>query len=161
MSSDENSDDKPDELPIIKKKDVLKQERNPRAERPRDPRFDERCSGSSDLRHFVRNYDFLDDIQKKELSELKKASKKEKDPDKKRLLQSSIGKLEHKLNSSKKVSVLPGTTLNLRPKKKEDKKQSIVDKFHELKKSGRLSKYLERKRKKLIKRDGRRAGLIE
>lgn len=138
----------------------------------RDPRFDPRCSGSNDFRHFVRNYAFLDQVRQDELAQLERAFKKEKDPEKRNKIKETIRRLKNKLvennNKSKKLELIsqlkaeksdPTPTSSKgrkRPKniKKSDiKKSLLVQKFKELKESGRLSKYLERKRKKLINQD--------
>lgn len=153
------SDERPLELPIGKRPKDIKCLEEPVEEiEPRDPRFDQRCAGSNDPRHFVRNYSFLDDVRKKELAELKSALRKERDPDKVRDIQSTISRFVHKMEHRNSVNLLPGTSSERKQPKKQVKKQIIVEKFRELKETGKLSKYLERKRKKLIKRDGRRFG---
>lgn len=156
-AKDSTPSERPLELPIGKRPKDIKHLGKPVEEtEPRDPRFDQRCAGSNDPRHFVRNYSFLDDVRKKELAELKSALRREKDPDKVRDIQSTISRFVHKMEHRNNVNLLPGTSE--RKPKKQVKKQIIVEKFRELKETGKLSKYLERKRKKFIKRDGRRFG---
>lgn len=157
-------DDRPLELPISRHR-----QREPTAgpNTPRDPRFDPRCAGSNDVRHFVRNYAFLDDVRKEEIAELQKALHKEKDPEKKKKIKMTINRIRNKVveRNNKKaqldlVSELKqskgGKYKNV--KKSEIKKELMARKFNELKETGKLSKYLERKRKKLIKRDGKAFG---
>lgn len=132
--------DKPIELPIGKK--IKKIEDTTKYFQPRDPRFDPKCSGSDDRRHFERNYAFVNDLRKKELLELKKAFKNELDPSKKSEIQAAIDRISHAID------------VKIKPKKREkSKKIELVEQYKNLKKSGKLSKYLERKRKKLIKKD--------
>jgi len=134
--------------------------------KPRDPRFDPRCNGSSDLRHFVRNYNFLDDIRKTELNELERALRREKDSEKRQKIKLTINRIKNKMvetqNKMKKNEVVDSLKQSVAKGKKfknirksDLKKSLIVNKFKELKESGKLNKYLERKRKKLIQRDGR------
>lgn len=148
-------DDRPIELPIKK----FNRNRNVVVESPRDPRFDPRCSGSNDFRHFVRNYSFIDDIRNTEISQLQHALRKEKDPDKRVKIKSTITKMKNKMvetkNKSKRLDTISEMGGKFKVKKSQVKKKLLVDKYKELKDSGKLSKYLERKRKKLINRDGK------
>lgn len=188
-------DDKPLVLPILNnppfKHHKPSQQQTNAFFKPRDPRFDAKCAGSNDVRHFVRNYAFLDEIQQDELNQLKQALRKEKDAEKREKIKVSITRIENKIvdrqNKVKKIETIhelrrsvrnnpqqatasqAGTPNDTRdnqrhvpPKKKyanvkksDIKKQLIVNKYKELKESGKLSKYLERKRKKLINRDGK------
>lgn len=137
---------------------------------PRDPRFDPRCAGNSDIRHFTRNYSFLDDVRHKEINELEKALRKATDEEKRSKIRLTINRLKNKMvenkNKVKQLSVvdelkahkrqeLGGRKRPLHVNKSQIKKKLMVDKYKELKESGKLSKYLERKRKKLINRDGK------
>lgn len=130
------------------------------AEPPRDPRFDPRCSGSKDFRHFRKNYAFLEDIRNSEISQLKRALKKEKDPEKKDKIRSTITKLNNKIvetkNRSKKIDTMTEMGGKFKVKKSQLKKKLLVDKYKELRDSGKLTKYLERKRKKFINRDSKK-----
>lgn len=132
----------------------------------RDPRFDSRCKGSSDRRHFIRNYAFLNDMRKDELSKLDKAFKKEKDPEKRSKIKSTMNMLRNKMveldNQEKQMNTTSDMQSSSRRssrgrflKKSDIKKKLLVDKFQELKARGKLTKYLERKRKKNLKRDGK------
>lgn len=141
---------------------------DPSCNRPRDPRFDPRVRGSSDLRHFVRNYSFLDDLKREEIAQLQKALHKEKDPERKDKIKLTVSKIKNQIvenqNKAQKVQLVDelktskggGKFKNVR--KSDIKKNLIVKKYKELKESGKLTKYLERKRKKLIKRDEKLLG---
>lgn len=129
-------------------------------DRPRDPRFDPRCSGSKDSSHFTKNYSFVNDIRRKELNELERAFKKERDGEKKVQIKSTIQRIKNKMveqeNKLKKRQIeaeIKSAHKNV--SKSYLKKKMIVEKFKELKESGKLTKYLERKRKKLKNRDSK------
>ena len=145
--SDDHDDDRPLEVPFAKKPIRDKGGKNyfHETNAPRDPRFDPRCAGSSEARHFVRNYAFLDDVRQKEMAELEKALKREKDSRKRDKIKMALGRYRNKMIDLRNKA---------EPKRKRsDKKAHLVQQFKELKEAGKLSKYLERKRKKLIKRD--------
>lgn len=139
--------EKPIEIPIGRKPITLVKDTNV-PQKPRDPRFDPKCSGSGDKRHFDRNYAFINEMRQKELAELKKAFKKESDREKRSEIQAAIGKISH---------ALPGD--HNQPKdRRRNKKLELVEQYKDLKKSGRITKYLERKRKKMIKKDSSKYG---
>jgi ribosomal RNA-processing protein 36 len=115
----------------------------------RDPRFDPRCNGSNDPRHFYRNYAFLDEVRKRELDELQRALKKEKDPEKRDKIKMAITRYRNKMIDRQQKQ-----KFNAKKKRGfKEKKVELIEKFKQLKESGKLTKYLERKRKKLLKRD--------
>lgn len=162
--TDPDMDERPIELPI---KHYQPKEPAAGSSRPRDPRFDPRCAGSNDVRHFVRNYAFLDDVRQEEIAELQKALHKEKDPEKKKKIKSTINRIRNKVvernNKSAHLELVSelkqaktGKYKNV--KKSDIKKEKMARKFNELKETGKLTKYLERKRKKLIKRDEKAFG---
>lgn len=158
-------EDAPLELPIHH--NYQSQEPVAGSSRPRDPRFDPRCAGSNDVRHFVRNYAFLDDVRKEEIAQLQKALHREKDPEKKKKIRFTITRINNKVvernNKNAKLELVAelkrakgGKYKNL--KKSDIRQEQMARKFIELKETGKLTKYLERKRKKLIKRDGKAFG---
>lgn len=113
---------------------------------PRDPRFDPRCSGSNDRRHFIRNYSFLNEVKQNEISELQKSLRKEQDPEKRDKVKMAIARFRNKMiDTDQKFSV--------KKTRGKLKKVELAEKFKDLKETGKLTKYLERKRKKLLKRD--------
>lgn len=156
------------DMPILKR--PISGHNAPKVEcnKPRDPRFDPKVRGSSDVRHFIRNYSFLDDLKKKEIAELQRALRKEKDPERKDKIKLTMNKIKNQIverdNKAQKVQLIDelktskgdGKFRNVR--KSDIKKNLIVKKYMELKETGKLTKYLERKRKKLIKRDEKMLG---
>lgn len=199
--------DRPLELPILKQPADRYKQRETQT-RPRDPRFDPKCSGSNDPRHFAKNYAFLDEIRQGEIEQLERALRKERDGSKKDQIRITLNRLRNKLvenrNKQKRLEVIgelrtatkrnyvhkaPSThekaklvdevcrrehidqrhsdnpistntvekkrrvVRNKFVKKSDIKKKMLVEKYTELKETGKLTKYLERKRKKLISRD--------
>lgn len=151
MKTDVDEDEQPLELPIVTHKTKHSKFNSNHAQPqqnagPRDPRFDPKCSGSNERRHFVRNYAFLDEVKKSELDLLQKAAKKEQDPDKRNKIKMAISRFRNKM-------IVSDQQLNPKKPRGKFKKLELADKFMQLKESGKLTKYLERKRKKNIKRD--------
>lgn len=159
----DSDDNKPLELPLVTGARLKRQQtsENPRKSKdtvtatttintPRDPRFDPRCSGSNDPRHFIRNYSFLDDVRQKELNELQQSLKREKDHERKEKIKMTISRYRNKINDYQEKREHTNKRKTTR-----DKKSQIVERYKALKQSGKLSRYLERKRKKLIKKDER------
>lgn len=149
----DDDDDRPLELPIVKKgkgkKREIEQSSSSQCQGPRDPRFDPRCAGSDNPRHFIRNYSFLDEVRQKELEELRRALQREKDPEKKDKIKMTITRYRNKMIDRQQKE-----QFNSKKKRgSKQKKEELIKKFKDLKESGKLTKYIERKRKKLLKRD--------
>lgn len=124
-----------------------------------DPRF---IGGSShDTRHFIRNYQFINDCRRDEIGQLTKTMRLEQDPEKKQKLRSMITSIKNKMveqeRKTEEMNLVTKMKSNHKKgyhvKKSDIKKQTLVQKFKELKETGKLTKYMERKRKKNIKRD--------
>lgn len=156
----DNNDDRPIELPISKRPVwKTRYENSSNGHNSRDPRFDTRC-GEFKQELFAKNYQFINDLQQQELDTLKKALKKTKDGQKKHEIQAAMVKIKNKLmakkEAEKKQTVIKKLSAKKRHVKKSDiKKSLLVDKFKELKETGKLTRYMERKRKKLINKDKR------
>lgn len=131
--------------------------------RRRDPRFEESC-GTLSLKAFREDYQFLDDIREKEVKEIKKQARKEKRPERKEELLKLKQRLENQDREwskrreekelQKKVrEEAMMTTGKSYVNKSQLKAVTLVHKYKELKKSGRLMKYLEKKRKKNVDKD--------
>lgn len=146
-------DERPKEIPISKR---------PRpayvaSAEPRDPRFDPRCNGKHHEKIFSKNYSFLDEVRQQEIRKLQDEMNKERDPDRKVRIKSTISRLKNKIvekkNKDKTTEIVHEMKSSKRYKNSDIKKQVILEKYKELKESGKLTKYLERKRKKLLKKD--------
>lgn len=128
----------------------------------RDPRFDPMC-GDFDDKLFKQSYKFVDEIKSKELIDLKKQLKSEEDPEKIEQLKYLIQRMENQAREKKKVEKEKAVKNEERKKNKElakegkapvyvskseRKTKDLVDKFEELKSSGKIDSYLKKKAKK-------------
>merc|ERR1719487_578223 len=127
----------------------------------RDPRFSD-ISGSFDADKFHNAYNFLDQHQEQEISSLAKQLKKVKNPEAKEKLQKEFSsqkqqlierrrnlkirnKLKEKLQEEKEKVKMGKTPFHL---KRAAKKQiALEERYDELKRSGRLNKFMGKKRK--------------
>lgn len=121
----------------------------------RDPRFDNRI-GTFNEEKFQKNYEFAFKMRDQELEDLKATQKNEQKEDKRKkyLIQridnqkrENSKKFNNKLrNSNKKVQVLSDGTKFYKTKKLQ-RTEDLVNKFIELKNSGKLEKHLDKRRK--------------
>ena len=133
----------------------------------RDPRFDD-LSGQYNEELFTKSYGFLSNIKEREREKVHKQFKKEKDPEKKAELKVLLNRTkqqklaeeqkqkrtdrEKAVRKIEKTLVQEGKTPFYL--KKSDKSQlELAEKFRELKKSGKLENYLQKKRKKIASKD--------
>jgi len=128
----------------------------------RDPRFDD-VSGAFDEDLFEKGYAFLKDIKAEDERNLKKFIKVSKEEEKVEEAKNKLKaikrasreetkekKVEAKLKSLKKAE-MAAVKEGKKPfflKKSERKKLTLAEKFKELKQSGKLEKYMEKKRKR-------------
>ncbi|KAG8187274.1 hypothetical protein JTE90_019163 [Oedothorax gibbosus] len=137
----------------------------------RDPRFDD-LSGTFDEESFEEDYSFIKDIKKREKQELLKELKFVGDNFKRKeeilyLLQ-RMKNQEHAKKALEKrkaeenkrrEDVMEAAKSGIKPyypKKSVIKKQELIEDFKALKNSGKLEKYLEKKRKKNFAKDTKR-----
>ncbi|KAK3587747.1 hypothetical protein CHS0354_042702 [Potamilus streckersoni] len=128
----------------------------------RDPRFDD-LSGQYNETFFKEAYSFLDDVKAKEKEKVKALLKKEKDEEKKKNMQALVNRMNQQEQSMLQKKKQTGLLNEWKKKeeerikegknpyflKKSDKKTLILaEKYKELKKSGKVEKYLNKKRKK-------------
>ena len=136
----------------------------------RDPRFDSLC-GEYDEKIFKSSYKFVDDIKAKELVELKKQLKDEDDPEKISQIKYLIQRLENQAREKTKISKQKEAEKAEKQKnrelakegkapvfmsKVERKNKELVNKFEELKSSGKIDSYLKKKAKKNEAKDRRK-----
>lgn len=131
-----------------------------------DPRFSSRA-GDFDERVFRETYSFVQDIKAKEREELAEMIRNEKDPSRRKTLRGLLQKMQNQEASerikSKKVELekqyhkfLVGHKGDNKPlylNKTEKRKIELAERFKELKKAGKLEKYLEKKRKKNVRKE--------
>lgn len=131
-----------------------------------DPRFSSRA-GDFDERVFGETYSFLQDIKAKEREELAEMIRNEKDPSRQKTLRGLLQKMQNQEASerikSKKVELEKqyhkflvshkGDKKPLYLNKTEKRKIELAERFKELKRAGKLEKYLEKKRKKNVRKE--------
>jgi len=137
----------------------------------RDPRFDD-LSGTFKKDEFEVNYSFIDDIKEREKQELEKelltVGNDVKRQEKIRFLiqrlknQERSKKIEAKKKEEemkRKEEVLEARKAGKKPyfpKKSEMKKKKLIETYQALQKSGKLEKYIEKKRKRIVSKDQKR-----
>ncbi|CAD6993888.1 ribosomal RNA processing protein 36 homolog isoform X2 [Ceratitis capitata] len=141
-------------------------------ERVADPRFDGNC-GDFNVNHFKENYKFLSKVRLKDITRLRKQLRETTDNNERKALQVEIQRLANKNVEEKKwhikqnqlkrekLEVQQAIQKGLRPHyvtKKERRAKELVTQFEQLKKSGKLSKHLEKRRKKNVAKDRRQLG---
>lgn len=131
-----------------------------------DPRFSA-WAGDFDERVFRETYSFVQDIKAKEREELAEMVRTEKDPSRRKTLKGLLQKMQNQEASeklkTKKVELekqyhqfLVGHKGDSKPlylNKTEKRKIELAERFKELKKAGKLEKYLEKKRKKNARKE--------
>jgi len=130
--------------------------------RPRDPRFDPRC-GEFKSSKFRENYDFVFSLKEEELTTLRQSLRETNDPEEKEKIKFLIQRQKNQIRDHKlqlelkkkrdleKEEALKAAQEGQKPfymKKKDKKMTELVDKYLELKSSGRLQKHIEKRRKK-------------
>lgn len=129
-------------------------------EKRRDPRFEEAC-GAFDPERFKKRYSFLEEMREKEKRIVVRRMKREKDPEKKKRLEKVVQGMKGQQVTEEEKERKRQIAERLREEaikssgrpflnKSYVKKFSLVDKFQQLKRTGKLDKYIEKKRKKLL-----------
>uniref|UniRef100_A0ABK9N6X4 rRNA biogenesis protein RRP36 n=1 Tax=Glossina morsitans morsitans TaxID=37546 RepID=A0ABK9N6X4_GLOMM len=138
----------------------------------RDPRFDERA-GNYDVNKFKENYKFVSDIREIEILQLKRELNSVTDQEGKDRIKKAVQRLTNKNVEEKKwhkkqqtlkeeqQDIQKAIAEGKQPHyltKKERKAKELVAQFEELKKRGKLTKHLEKRRKKNITKDRKKMG---
>lgn len=129
-------------------------------EKRRDPRFEESC-GAFDPERFKKRYGFLQEMREKEKRIIVRRMKREKDPEKKRELERIAQGMKGRQVTEEEEERRRHIAERLKQEaikstgkpfvnKSYVKKFALLDKFDRLKKTGKLDKYIEKKRKKLL-----------
>ncbi|XP_037082915.1 ribosomal RNA processing protein 36 homolog [Pollicipes pollicipes] len=128
----------------------------------RDPRFDG-VSGSFDEKAWQKNYKFVDELKSSEKDRLKEQYHQESDPSEKKKLKLLLQRIQNKEKARKvkeekeaqehaereeNISRLKAGKKPVYKSKGFKKKEALAEKFLALKESGRLDKYMQKKRKK-------------
>lgn len=132
-----------------------------------DPRFDEEI-GTLNKEMFKKAYGFLDDIQQREKLLLQKTAKKTRNPNTKERAQRLLQRMESRKVAEEKEANVKALQREHRKaeakligkgkkpfylKKATQKKIELMQKYSELKKSGKVEDFLKKKRKKNAARD--------
>lgn len=132
-----------------------------------DPRFNPDC-GEFDSKTFKKRYEFVNELRGKELDELKTKLKETTDENERENIKYVMLRLKNKLHEeNKRIDKEKKNVEELQTRKTEQKtnkktfyqKKShikaheLVQKYLELKKTGKLEKHLEKRRKKSIVKD--------
>lgn len=116
-----------------------------------DPRFNPKA-GKYKEDHFRKNFQFAFDMKDKELEDLKKSAKSIKN-----LIQRMENqKREQQRRNSKSKPIINKDGSKYFPSKKEVFAQEMVEKFVELKESGKLGSHMEKRRKKQAGKERKR-----
>lgn len=136
----------------------------------RDPRFDD-LSGEFKQELFHKTYGFLEEIRKKEKEVLEKKLLKARDPKMKKKLTGLLLRMNQQEEAAEKKRRLQERQAEFkrrqrelaqqgkRPyylKKSDARKLELADKYQELKKAGKVEKFLSKKRKRNSIKDRRR-----
>ena len=129
----------------------------------RDPRFDG-VSGTYDEKAWKRNYNFVGDIKSSEVAQLKEQLRKEVDPSEKKKMKLLLQRMqnqekaeklkekkeaESKMEREENIARMQQGKKPIYKTKSFKKKEELAERFIELKESGKLDKYMQKKRKKL------------
>ncbi|XP_011504017.1 PREDICTED: ribosomal RNA processing protein 36 homolog [Ceratosolen solmsi marchali] len=133
----------------------------------RDPRFDSLC-GQFNPKAFKNSYSFLTEVRENDLKNLKRELEIEKDDKQIKKIEYLIQRLQNQLTEENKQvereqkvkeenqEIVSAIKTGRKPnfKKKSNKRiMNLTCQYEELKKTGKLKKYIERLRKKKIKKD--------
>lgn len=140
---------------------------------PTDPRFNENA-GAYNAKTFKENYKFLTNIRKKEIIQLKKQLSQTEDPEERRKIKDTMLSLRNKNVEEKnwhekqsalkveQIEILKAKSEGRAPHyttKKERRARELVKRFETLKKTGALSKHLEKRRKKNAAKDRKKLNI--
>jgi len=130
--------------------------------RPRDPRFEE-PSGQLDDAAFRASYSFLEERQREEEESLRRTLKRAKSEATRRRLQAELSRIVQQAKQRERHDKLQQALREHRNEQRERvekgakpfylkrsavKKLALENRFEELRKSGKLTRHLERKRKR-------------
>ena len=160
----------PSEMPSTKPVSVYRDTLQLGKREVRDPRFTDR-SGDLVDRAFKRRYSFLyDETLPQEKKEIQNALKKTKSERKRTELKAELSRVTQRLkeeqsrrnkekleedDSKRRAAERAAGKQPYYLKKSEKRRQELIAKYEELKKSGRLERFLEKRRKKNAAKDHR------
>ncbi|KAG9472827.1 hypothetical protein GDO78_016756 [Eleutherodactylus coqui] len=172
LSADSRQPDKNRPLEMSSKKTVpfLRKVLPAKKRMRRDPRFDD-LSGEFKPEVFDKTYSFLDDIKKKEKMVLEKQLQKARDPARREQLDQLLRRMNQQEEAAKRRQRLQEKQGEFKKQQRERAQQGkkpfylkkgdfrkleLADKYQELKKKGKVEKFLSKKRKRNSVKDRRR-----
>lgn len=140
----------------------------------RDPRFDPKC-GDFDRDEFKERFNFVNAMKVQEATQLKEESRSCKDPEEKARMKLLAQRLENQAREEQQrreakeqkaadikqiqSNRAEGRSVTYESQKKR-KILNLVDKFRELKETGKLQKHIEKRRKKKTAKDRKKLKLM-
>lgn len=141
----------------------------------RDPRFDPNC-GDFDRDEFKERFSFVNEMKVQEAAQLKDELKTCRDPEERARIKLLAQRLENQAReetqrkeAKQRQSIVQkqnqdnrseGKTVIFESKKKR-KVENLVQKFRELKETGKLQKHIEKRRKKKMGKDRKKLTLMD
>lgn len=169
--ADSDSDGPPEEISAKRKVPALGMQRKVRKDgeehRPRDPRFDSK-QGYFSGRKFRAQYGFINELRSTELNSLKKQLEETQDPAEEKRLKFAIRRTENQIREFEKQKGLDQKRMEekqearkaldegKRPfyeKKNVKKARELVEKYDQLKETGKLGKHIDKRRRKITAKD--------
>ena len=128
-----------------------------------DPRFNARA-GEYKEKHFKKNFQFAFELKNNELVKLKESTVNSENPEEVKKAKYLVQRMENqkRAEQQKKKQLKPTISKNgskYFPSKKEVLAKELVDRFEELKESGKLSSHLEKRRKTLAGKERKRMNI--
>ncbi|KAL9693987.1 hypothetical protein quinque_013272 [Culex quinquefasciatus] len=169
---DSDSDGPPEEVSAKRKVPALGMQRKVKngadEQRPRDPRFDSK-QGYFSGRKFRSEYGFINELRGTELESLKMQLEKTQDPAEEKRLKFAIQRTSNQIREFEKQKGLDQKRMQekhearkaldegKRPfyeKKKNVKKaRELIEKYDQLKETGKLGKHIDKRRRKITAKD--------
>eukprot|EP01036_Dinobryon_divergens_P032150 gene32150-41685_t len=159
----------PAELPSNRPVKRLRVDANNKSNKFRDPRFSD-ISGVMDDKIFAKNYIFLDEYREKEIDLVAKSMRKIKNVDKKAEIKAELMKMKQQHAERRRGLAVMSKLEELKKEEKEKVKSgknpfflkksvkktiALEERYNELKKEGKLHKYMEKRRRKNAAKDRR------
>ncbi|CRK94733.1 CLUMA_CG008233, isoform A [Clunio marinus] len=162
---EDDSDEAPEEFSSKHppKQKFIKSFKQPKQTPAIDPRFNPR-SGTFKADHFRRNFQFAFDLKDQELDTLKNSTHSMSNSEEKEKVKYLIQRRDNQKREQLKKLNKPKPIINkdgykYYPSKKEIVAQELVTKYDELKGSGKLQSYLEKRRKKQAGKERKKMGI--
>lgn len=141
----------------------------------RDPRFDPKC-GEFDRDEFKERFEFVNAMKVQEAEKLKEEARSIKNPEEKAQMKLLAQRLENQAREEEQRKEAKARQLAARKQMQESRAQGkdvhfqslkrrkvedLVQKFRELKETGKLAKHIEKRRKKKTAKDRKKLTLMD